>query len=136
MTTPELAHIRDIIPPAPITGESTELLYVLAVAASLILIGLYRYFRSSTSKLHRLRRQHRLGRKNNRQVAYQLRRLLCEQLGLVQFNPHTPPSEAMAEDWYRFAITLEASCFGRTDPEDELLNTMIDDAQNWLHKRS
>ena len=136
MTTPELAHIRDIIPPAPITAESTELSYILAVAASLALIGLYLYFRSSASKLHRLRRQHRLGQKNNRQVAYQLRHLLCEQLGLVQFNPHTPPTEAMAKDWYLFAITLETSCFGRTDPEDEVLNVMFDEARDWLRKRS
>lgn len=136
MTTQELAHIRDIIPPAPVTDEPTGLIYLIVITATVALAGLYLYFRSSASQLHRLRRQHRQGRKNNRQIAHRLRHLLCEQLGLVQFSPYKPPSEIKAEEWYRFAMELEASCFGKVEPEDESLNMMFNEARNWLGKRS
>ena len=136
MTTPELAHIRDIIPPAAVTSEPTGLVYLIMITTTVALISLYLYFRSSASRLHHLRRQHQQGRKNNRQIAQQLRRLLCEQLGLVQFSPYKPPSETTAEGWYRFAMELEASCFGKVEPGDESLNMMFNEARNWLGKRS
>jgi hypothetical protein len=136
MSTPELAHIADIIPPTLVTSESGDPLYIIVPLIIIAAIGFYLYYRSSVSQVRHLRRAHRQRRINNRRIAFHLRRLLCQHLKLERFSPHSPPSNVTAVDWYRFAMRVEDSCFGRTDPEDQLLNEILDEAQNWMRKRS
>ena len=136
MSTPELARIADIIPPVPVTSESGEPLYIIVPLIIIAVVGFYLYYRSGISQVRQLRRAHRLRRKNNRHIAFHLRHLLCQQLDLERFSPRTPPPNVTAIDWYRFAMRVEASCFGRADPQDQLLSEILDEAQRWMRKRS
>lgn len=133
MKTPELARIADIVSPSlPTPAETNTLFYLVIVILGIAVFIIHRYRQSAISQLRRLRRQHRQGITDNRELAFRISELICNQLQLSRLSPYHIPAHSPNPGWNNFASRLQSACFSRQGPDNDLLNNLLDEASLWI----
>jgi len=136
MNDSNLVQIADILPPpAPELlsadyGSYFALILILLLASILILA-----MRSSRWQLRKLRWLYQLQKIDNRQLAFQLVRLLRKRLNLSRIDPSLLPEFVKPEDgetWLAFTTQLKTACYSRHSLNDKAMTKLLHRTNQWL----
>jgi len=130
----------DIVPPQapPPSADPLTVTILAVVLLALLALGLYlhtRPHRRAKRALRRLARDLRHAQRDNKSVCLRIRACLRSgfrgrSLGTVRM------AEPQQADWEAYLGRLSTSCFGPEPPTTGELNRLIDDASQWLGRRS
>ena len=140
MNTSELVQIADILPPvAPVSTSANVWFYVLLLTLFIALAS-FSYLRSSKQqfkrRLRRLRRQYQQHKLDNRQCAFQLARLLCQNLQIPRISAFSLDTQLNNTAWNKFSTALQVACYSRQSLDKKTMTNMLDEAEAWLQQKS
>jgi len=117
----ELEKIADILPPmAPPSSTNITWPVILLIIFLLCAVGIY-FYRSNRQQLKRLQQKYLRKKINQRQLAFELARLVTQ-------KNHSPGNAS----WTIFHQQLQAACFSRNGLHENEMKKLLSSAEQWI----